>query len=164
MVFAYAFIPILIGIVVYFLRDDFVSSYDYDISSAHVKADDANVTFAEYQKLAFYIPSGNPQKCKEALHSWLYIPARKEPSPIVVISHGLGGQKDMGLEEYALAFVRAGFNALVIDYRTFGGSRSECGKFRNHINPWAHVADIKTAVNFVVDGNLGGSVDAEVRW
>jgi fermentation-respiration switch protein FrsA (DUF1100 family) len=52
-----------------------------------------------------------------------YTPASKAgtgggaPLPLILISHGLGGQKDMGLEGFAIPFVEAGFASLVIDYR-----------------------------------------------
>jgi pimeloyl-ACP methyl ester carboxylesterase len=53
-------------------------------------------------------------------------PAAGTPSPtpgaIVVLGHGLGAVKEMGLDAYAERFVAAGYSALVFDYRHFGAS------------------------------------------
>jgi dienelactone hydrolase len=57
----------------------------------------------------------------------LYLP---EPDahgrgPIVVLGHGLGGTRAMGLAAYAQRFVAAGLAALTFDYRHFGDSGGE---------------------------------------
>jgi pimeloyl-ACP methyl ester carboxylesterase len=41
---------------------------------------------------------------------------------IVVLGHGLGAVKEMGLDAYAERFVANGYSALVFDYRHFGAS------------------------------------------
>jgi hypothetical protein len=59
------------------------------------------------------------------------------------------------------------FTAVIFDsvyntiqlHRTFGGSLPICASsnqtvIRNHINPWNHVDDIKTTVNWVKAGNV----------
>lgn len=93
------------------------------------------------------------------LHAWLYMPENVASSntkiPIVIMSHGIGGQKDMGLARYGKAFVKAGYGALMFDYRHFGGSYSlKKAPFRNYINPWMHYSDIQTVLQFVQEGNL----------
>jgi fermentation-respiration switch protein FrsA (DUF1100 family) len=58
------------------------------------------------------------------LRSWLYRPVdTPSPYPCIIMAHGLGGTKDMGLESYALRFQIAGFAVLVFDYRYFGTSK-----------------------------------------
>ena len=58
--------------------------------------------------------------------AWLYFPDDLSSQvPCVVMGHGAGGTKDMGLESYALRFVEAGFAALLFDYRHFGRSGGE---------------------------------------
>eukprot|EP01038_Epipyxis_sp_PR26KG_P005283 gene5283-7344_t len=100
---------------------------------------------------------------ESVLHGWLYIP-KKYPSssstfPIVLMSHGMGAQKDMGLEQYAKVFVATGYAVLIFDYRFFGGSISNT-TLRNYINPWNHIDDIKFVVNAAKSGALGTKVNA----
>jgi pimeloyl-ACP methyl ester carboxylesterase len=56
--------------------------------------------------------------------AWLYRPAGETIAkrPIVVLGHGLGATKDMGLDQYAAGFAQAGYLALAFDYRHFGTS------------------------------------------
>jgi len=37
--------------------------------------------------------------------------------PLLLMSHGIGAQKDMGLDMYAVRFVESGIATLVVDYR-----------------------------------------------
>ncbi|MHB8492021.1 MAG: alpha/beta hydrolase [Solirubrobacteraceae bacterium] len=57
--------------------------------------------------------------------AWLYMPERADPGPAVVLGHGLGAVKEMGLDAYAERFAAAGFVALAFDYRHFGASGGE---------------------------------------
>ena len=99
------------------------------------------------------------------IHAWVYTPNpivqlfRK--SPLVIVAHGLGAQKDMGLDFYCRKFVSNGFACLILDYRTFGGSDALKSQpyTRNLIYPWYHVVDIKTVVTAVGKGALGPSID-----
>jgi uncharacterized protein len=56
--------------------------------------------------------------------AWLYEPSSGAagPRPAVVLAHGLGAVKEMGLEPYASRFAEAGYVALAFDYRHFGAS------------------------------------------
>ncbi|GGL05990.1 alpha/beta hydrolase [Nocardia jinanensis] len=72
--------------------------------------------FMERVEVGF--PSGS-QKCA----GWLYLPAGPpKPRPIVVMGHGLGANREMGLDRFARRFAAAGIGVLVFDYRHFGGS------------------------------------------
>ncbi|MEU1986170.1 alpha/beta fold hydrolase [Nocardia sp. NPDC019395] len=63
-------------------------------------------------------PSGG-QKCA----GWLYLPAGPpKPRPIVVMGHGLGANREMGLDRFARRFAAAGMGVLAFDYRHFGNS------------------------------------------
>ncbi|MFC8178857.1 alpha/beta hydrolase [Rhodococcus sp. NPDC057297] len=70
-------------------------------------------------------PSGDGQ-CA----AWLYTPT-DEPHqggssrPIIVMGHGLGGIKEMGLDAFARRFTAMGYLCLVFDYRHFGESTGE---------------------------------------
>jgi dienelactone hydrolase len=57
--------------------------------------------------------------------AWLYHPGGDGPHPLVILGHGLGAIKEMGLDPYAERFAEAGFAALVFDYRHFGASEGE---------------------------------------
>ncbi len=61
-----------------------------------------------------------------AVSAWLYLPADlSAPVSCIIMGHGLGGIKDMGLEPYALRYQEAGFAVLIFDYRHFGASDGE---------------------------------------
>lgn len=97
------------------------------------------------------------------LHNWILQKSEviETRRPLLIMSHGLGGQKDMGLLPYAEHFASAGFAVLMIDYRYFGlSTNSAKTNFRNLIDPWNHVADIQTVLDAVVlDRVLGPDVD-----
>jgi len=60
------------------------------------------------------------------IHAWLYLPeAGEAPAPCVIMGNGFAGTKDMGLEQYALRFVREGFAVLAFDYRFLGASEGQ---------------------------------------
>jgi len=61
----------------------------------------------------------------ETCAAWLYLPAGEGPHPVVVLGHGLGAIRDMGLDRYAERFQDAGYAALAFDYRHFGASTGE---------------------------------------
>lgn len=56
---------------------------------------------------------------------WLYLPAAAGPHPVIVMAHGFGAVKEMGLDAYAKRFAAAGYACLVFDYRHFGASDGE---------------------------------------
>jgi len=52
------------------------------------------------------------------ISAWLYMPENlTRPVPCIVMGHGFGGTKDMGLETYAVRFQKAGYAVLAFDYR-----------------------------------------------
>lgn len=53
---------------------------------------------------------------------WLYLPDGSKPAPVVVLGHGLGCVREMGLDAYAQRFRALGYACLVFDYRHFGAS------------------------------------------
>ena len=60
--------------------------------------------------------------------AWLYLPdsASESAVPIVVVmGHGLGGTREMGLAPHAERFVRAGMAVLAFTYRHLGDSGGE---------------------------------------
>lgn len=63
-------------------------------------------------------PSGSEQ-CA----AWLYRPdGPPKPRPLVIMGHGLGANREMGLDRYARRFAAAGMGVLAFDYRHFGAS------------------------------------------
>ena len=71
--------------------------------------------------------------------------AAQQKPPLVVMAHGLAGQKDMGLEPFAEAFVNHGLAVLLFDYRCFGGSD---GEPRNWVGPRRHLQDWEAALAY----------------
>jgi fermentation-respiration switch protein FrsA (DUF1100 family) len=61
-----------------------------------------------------------------SLSAWLYLPEiLSAPVACIIMGHGFGGTKDMGLEPYAVRFQAAGLAVLVFDYRHLGQSDGE---------------------------------------
>lgn len=58
----------------------------------------------------------------DTCRAWLFMPDSAQPPPLVILGHGLGGTREMGLEPYARRFMDAGMAALVFTYRHFGDS------------------------------------------
>ncbi|HUS21409.1 MAG TPA: alpha/beta hydrolase [Aeromicrobium sp.] len=54
--------------------------------------------------------------------AWLYLPDDVESPPVVILGHGLGGTREMGLAAYAERFAAAGIAAFAFTYRHFGDS------------------------------------------
>ena len=74
------------------------------------------------------------ESCGAALRGRLLLPPQAaSPRPALVMAHGTSATVEMVMVEYARAFARAGFAALVDDHRNFGGSD---GEPRGEINPW----------------------------
>ncbi len=56
----------------------------------------------------------------------LYLPLKlSAPVPCIVMAHGLGATRAMGLDNYAVRFQEAGFAVLAFDYRHLGESDGE---------------------------------------
>ncbi|GIL46821.1 hypothetical protein Vafri_3701 [Volvox africanus] len=103
--------------------------------------------------------------------AWLYTPLPPEQPagadgsggpaaqfPVVIMAHGLGAQKEMGLHRFADAFAGAGLAVMVFDYRTFGGSD---GEPRHWASPRRHLDDWRAALRFVKSGGLGPEYDTQ---
>ncbi|KAF8151230.1 alpha/beta-hydrolase [Mycena galopus ATCC 62051] len=58
------------------------------------------------------------------LDAWQYLPVeqRTKPLPIIIMAHGFGADKTMGLAYYAEAFAAVGYACIVFDYRRWGAS------------------------------------------
>jgi uncharacterized protein len=93
------------------------------------------------QQVSF--PSG-----EERCAAWLYrlSPDDGGDRPAVVLGHGLGAVKEMGLDDYAQRFTTAGYVCLVFDYRHFGGSG---GQPRQLLDIDRQLADWEAAVAYL---------------
>lgn len=120
---------------------DALDAFIRDTTSTDTAADIDN---SNYSRTTVYFMSGS-DKCE----AWLYLPKNVSGRPpVVVMAHGLGGQKDMGLHFYAEPFTLNGFAVLVFDYRTFGGSD---GEPRHWASPKRHLEDWVAAIQFLQD-------------
>jgi dienelactone hydrolase len=72
------------------------------------------------ERVDVWFPSGS-----DDCSAWFYRPAGAGPFPVVVMAHGLGAIREMGLAPYAERFLAAGYACLVFDYRHFGASTGE---------------------------------------
>ncbi len=82
-----------------------------------------------------------------SVSAWFYPPSgSSRPFPCVVMAHGLGGTRRMGLARYARRFQAAGLAVLVFDYRFFGNS---AGRPRHLIWIPHQLADWAAAVDYV---------------
>jgi len=78
--------------------------------------------------------------------AWLFLPNGVERPPVVVLGHGLGGTREMGLDAYAERFARAGVAALAFTYRHFGDSG---GQPRQLLSIKRQLADWEAAIAYV---------------
>jgi len=93
-------------------------------------------------KIASYRPGWN-------LDAWQYLPAaerRIEPLPIIVMAHGFGANKTMGLAYYAEAFSAAGYACIIFDYRRWGTSD---GTPRHVLIVKDQLEDYRTVIKYV---------------
>lgn len=81
----------------------------------------------------------------EVCSAWLYRPASRDSTPVIVMAHGLGAVKEMRLDAFAQRFAAAGYACLVFDYRYFGAST---GQPRQLIDIKGQLADWTAAVDF----------------
>ena len=61
-----------------------------------------------------------------SVSAWLFLPEDLSiPVPCVIMAHGLGATKALGLEAYAIRYQEAGFAVLAFDFRYLGESGGE---------------------------------------
>jgi len=87
--------------------------------------------------------------------AWLYLPDGVESPPVVILGHGLGGTREMGLDAYAERFAAAGIAAFAFTYRHFGDSSGQPRQLlsiKRQLQDWdAAIDHIKTRPD--VDGS-----------
>ncbi|HLL54010.1 MAG TPA: alpha/beta hydrolase [Myxococcaceae bacterium] len=82
----------------------------------------------------------------EACAAWHYLPGGATKKDVcIVMAHGLGATRDMGLQPFAERFAEAGYHALVFDYRHFGDS---AGEPRQLLSVRKQVQDWRSATTF----------------
>jgi len=57
--------------------------------------------------------------------AWLFLPDGVTNPPVVILGHGLGATREMGLDGFAERFAQAGIAALAFTYRHFGDSTGQ---------------------------------------
>ncbi|KAF8608191.1 alpha/beta-hydrolase [Ceratobasidium sp. AG-I] len=98
----------------------------------------------ETRPTTILIPSTTPDW---GLEAWQYLPVTANNSgrfPVVIMAHGFGCNKKMGLKEYAEAFVSKGYAVLLFDYRRWGGSG---GSPRNVLLVNEQLEDYRTVIS-----------------
>jgi dienelactone hydrolase len=85
----------------------------------------------------------------------LYPPENDNTPPVVIMAHGMAGQKNFRLPAYARRFAERNMGGFIFDYRTFGESD---GMPRQIVDPRHHLENWKAAIAHVrtlpdVDGS-----------
>lgn len=74
----------------------------------------------------------------------IYRPNISLKAPIIILCNGFACPKELGLPSYANSLTKSGFTVLIFDYRGFGNSEGDRGKFL----PSMQVEDIISAVTY----------------
>jgi uncharacterized protein len=86
--------------------------------------------------------------------AWLFEPDGVADPPVVILGHGLGATREMGLDDFAERFAQGGIAALAFTYRHFGDSTGQPRQLlsiRRQLADWdAAIAHVKTRPD--VDG------------
>ncbi|KAF7375611.1 Peptidase-S15 domain-containing protein [Mycena sanguinolenta] len=83
------------------------------------------------------------------LDAWEYSPTKtRGPHPVVVMAHGLGCNKLLGLAAFAEEFCAAGYACIVFDYRRWGGVRRSDGTRRNSVYVSEQQDDYRTVIKY----------------
>ncbi|HVK28827.1 MAG TPA: alpha/beta fold hydrolase [Nocardioides sp.] len=61
----------------------------------------------------------------ETCSAWLFLPDGVDKPPLVILGHGLGATKEMGLDAFGRRFAEAGIAAMAFTYRHFGDSTGQ---------------------------------------
>lgn len=87
--------------------------------------------------------------------AWLFLPDGVDNPPLVILGHGLGATKEMGLKAFSQRFAQAGIAALAFTYRHFGDSTGrprQLLSIKSQLADWdAAIAHAKTRTD--IDGN-----------
>lgn len=67
-------------------------------------------------------------------------------SPIIVMAHGLGGDKSCALDLYINDYLKQGYSVCCFDHRGFGKST---GKYKNLVDKSSQLKDWKTVINYL---------------
>lgn len=84
---------------------------------------------------------------QSSISGWFFHPssAEKKPAACIVMAHGYGATKEMGLENYAIAFANSGMAALVFDYSALS---TNADKPYQHVDPFQQVDDYRDAITY----------------
>lgn len=78
--------------------------------------------------------------------AWLFLPDGVTNPPVVILGHGLGATREMGLDAFAHRFAQAGIAAMAFTYRHFGDST---GQPRQLLSIKRQLADWDSAIAHV---------------
>lgn len=106
---------------------------------------------------------------KELCAAWVYRPTSpplghaagsksKGPYPAMVLGHGLGAVKEMGLDRYASVFTELGIVCVVFDYRNFGQSGGEPRQLLDvqlQLDDWKAAIDYTSSLDHVDRERIG---------
>jgi uncharacterized protein len=83
------------------------------------------------------------------LRGLFFAPAdAQQPTPCVVMSHGMAGEVTHFIVDFAEVFADARLAALVYDHRSWGRSDAAPGMPRNESDPWQQIRDYQHAITY----------------
>ena len=71
---------------------------------------------------------------------------QEESSPMIIMAHGLGGDKSCALDLYINFYTEKGYSVCCFDHRGFGDST---GKYKNLVDKNSQILDWKTVINYL---------------
>lgn len=71
---------------------------------------------------------------------------QEKPSPLIVMAHGLGGDKSCALHFYIDFYIEQGYSVCCFDYRGFGDST---GKYKNLVDKNSQLLDWQTVIDYL---------------
>lgn len=80
------------------------------------------------------------------LDAWQFNPQARGSHPVIIMAHGFGATKELGLSHFAKRFADEGYAAVVFDYRHWGDSD---GAPRNYLVANKQIEDYKTVLKYV---------------
>lgn len=126
------------------------------VASAHSFVRE-NVKFASGKDFCaawVYRPTATPLPLQGAVDA----PAQTAKYPAMVLGHGLGGIKEMGLDRYAASFASLGIVCICFDYRYFGESGGEPRQLldiNSQLEDWSNAIDYTSRLEDVDNHRVG---------
>lgn len=85
---------------------------------------------------------------QDQIQADLYQVAEQKIDQIIIMAHGLGGEKSCGLDEFAQYYLNLGYSVCIFDHRGFGQST---GAFKNLVDKNSQIQDWNAVIDYIKD-------------